>query len=92
LNELIKQTREEQASTLQEVEWRGRKMAVKHEKVHIDYGLIVYVFRIEFLMTPLIKPKLDVAQCFSLVISSIVCIMFHERSRAKMLAISSFLF
>jgi hypothetical protein len=33
LNELINQTREQQASTLQEVEWRGRKMAVKQEKV-----------------------------------------------------------
>jgi len=35
LNELINQTREEQASTLQEVEWRGRKMAVKQEKVRL---------------------------------------------------------
>jgi len=32
---LIMQTREQQASTLQDVEWRGRKMAVKHEKVRL---------------------------------------------------------
>jgi len=32
---LISQTREQQASTLQDVEWRGRKMAVKHEKVRL---------------------------------------------------------
>ena len=30
---LVLQTKEEQASTLQDVEWRGRKMAVKQEKV-----------------------------------------------------------
>ena len=32
---LINQTREQQAATLQDVEWRGRKMAVKHEKVRM---------------------------------------------------------
>ncbi len=35
LEELINQTREQQAATLQEVEWRGRKMAVKQEKVRV---------------------------------------------------------
>ena len=35
LDELINQTREEQAATLQEVEWRGRKLPVKQEKVRI---------------------------------------------------------
>jgi len=35
LDSLISQTREEQAATLQDVEWRGRKMAVKHEKVRM---------------------------------------------------------
>ena len=35
LDDLINQTREQQAATLQEVEWRGRKMAVKQEKVRI---------------------------------------------------------
>ena len=35
LDSLISQTREEQAATLQDVEWRGRKMAVKQEKVRI---------------------------------------------------------
>jgi signal recognition particle subunit SRP68 len=35
LEDLINQTREQQASTLQEVEWRGRKMAVKQEKVRV---------------------------------------------------------
>merc|ERR1712012_719493 len=35
LESLISQTREEQAATLQDVEWRGRKMAVKHEKVRM---------------------------------------------------------
>ncbi len=29
------QAREEQAATLQEVEWRGRKMAVRQEKVRV---------------------------------------------------------
>ena len=32
---LINQTREQQAATLQDVEWRSRKMAVKHEKVRM---------------------------------------------------------
>ena len=32
LDDLIRETREQQAATLQEVEWRGRKMAVKQEK------------------------------------------------------------
>jgi len=35
LDSLISQTREEQAATLQDIEWRGRKMAVKHEKVRM---------------------------------------------------------
>jgi len=35
LDYLISQTREQQAATLQDVEWRGRKMAVKHEKVRM---------------------------------------------------------
>lgn len=35
LDNLISQTREQQAATLQDVEWRGRKMAVKHEKVRL---------------------------------------------------------
>ena len=35
LDDLINQTREQQAATLQEVEWRGRKMAVKQEKVRM---------------------------------------------------------
>lgn len=35
LDSLISQTREQQAATLQDVEWRGRKMAVKQEKVRI---------------------------------------------------------
>ena len=35
LDALISQTREQQAATLQDVEWRGRKMAVKQEKVRI---------------------------------------------------------
>ena len=30
---LVAQTKEEQASSLQEVEWRGRRMAVRQEKV-----------------------------------------------------------
>jgi len=32
---LINQTREQQAATLQEVEWRGRKLPVKQEKIRI---------------------------------------------------------
>ena len=32
LDELISETREQVSATLQEVEWRGRKMAVKQEK------------------------------------------------------------
>jgi len=35
LEDLINQTREQQAATLQETEWRGRRMAVKQEKVRI---------------------------------------------------------
>ena len=35
LDDLINQTREQQAATLQEVEWRGRKLPVKQEKVRI---------------------------------------------------------
>jgi len=35
LDALISQTREQQAASLQDVEWRGRKMAVKQEKVRI---------------------------------------------------------
>jgi len=35
LDVLISKTREQQAATLQDVEWRGRKMAVKHEKVRL---------------------------------------------------------
>ena len=35
LESLISQTREQQATTLQDVEWKGRKMAVKHEKVRL---------------------------------------------------------
>jgi len=35
LDNLISQTREQQAATLQDVEWRGRKMAVKHEKARL---------------------------------------------------------
>ncbi len=35
VEELLNQAREEQASTLQEVEWRGRKMAVRAEKVRV---------------------------------------------------------
>jgi len=35
LDTLISQTREQQAASLQDVEWRGRKMAVKQEKVRI---------------------------------------------------------
>lgn len=35
LDALISQTREQQAATLQDIEWRGRKMAVKQEKVRI---------------------------------------------------------
>jgi len=35
LDALISQTREQQAATLQDVEWRGRKMAVKQEKVRV---------------------------------------------------------
>jgi len=32
LDDLIRETREQQSATLQEVEWRGRKMAVKQKK------------------------------------------------------------
>lgn len=35
LDSLISQTREQQAATLQDVEWRGRKMAVRQEKVRV---------------------------------------------------------
>ena len=35
LEDLINQTREQQAATLQEVEWRGRKLPVKQEKVRM---------------------------------------------------------
>jgi len=35
VEELLNQAREEQAATLQEVEWRGRKMAVRAEKVRV---------------------------------------------------------
>ena len=35
LDSLISQTREQQAATLQDVEWKGRKMAVKQEKVRL---------------------------------------------------------
>ena len=35
MESLISQTREQQAATLQDVEWKGRKMAVKHEKVRL---------------------------------------------------------
>lgn len=35
VEDLIKETREEQAATLQEVEWRKRKMPVKQEKVRM---------------------------------------------------------
>ena len=35
VDELINQAKQEQAATLQEVEWRGRKMAVKQEKVRM---------------------------------------------------------
>eukprot|EP00088_Acartia_fossae_P053457 TRINITY_DN6090_c0_g1_i2.p1 TRINITY_DN6090_c0_g1~~TRINITY_DN6090_c0_g1_i2.p1 ORF type:complete len:596 (+),score=215.24 TRINITY_DN6090_c0_g1_i2:37-1824(+) len=35
LDSLITQTREQQAATLQDIEWKGRKMAVKQEKVRI---------------------------------------------------------
>ena len=35
LDDLINQTREQQAATLQEVEWRGRKLPVKQEKIRI---------------------------------------------------------
>ena len=35
MDDLINQTREQQAATLQEVEWRDRKLAVKQEKVRI---------------------------------------------------------
>ena len=35
VDELINQAKQEQAATLQEVEWRGRKMAVKQEQVRL---------------------------------------------------------
>jgi len=35
LDSLIAQTREQQAATLQDVDWKGRKMAVKQEKVRL---------------------------------------------------------
>ena len=35
LDSLISQTREQQAATLQDIEWKGRKMAVKQEKVRL---------------------------------------------------------
>jgi len=35
LDSLIAQTREQQAATLQDIEWKGRKMAVKQEKVRL---------------------------------------------------------
>lgn len=35
LNVLVSQAREKQASTLSEVSWKGRTMAVKHEKVRL---------------------------------------------------------
>ena len=35
LDDLINQTREQQTATLQEVEWRGRKLPVKQEKIRI---------------------------------------------------------
>jgi len=35
VDELINQAKQEQASTLQEVEWRGRKMAVRQEQVRL---------------------------------------------------------
>ncbi len=35
VEDLLNQAREEQAATLQEVEWRGRKMAVRAEKVRV---------------------------------------------------------
>ena len=35
LEDLINQTREQQVATLQEVEWRGRKLPVKQEKVRL---------------------------------------------------------
>ena len=39
LDELIRETREQQAATLQEVEWRGRKMAVKQ----VSEGNILHI-------------------------------------------------
>jgi hypothetical protein len=35
VDELLNQAREEQAASFQDVEWRGRKMAVKQEKVRV---------------------------------------------------------
>ncbi len=35
LDDLINQAKQDQAATLQEVEWRGRKMAVKQEQVRL---------------------------------------------------------
>jgi len=35
LEGLIQEARKQQAATLQDVDWRGRKMAVKHEKVRL---------------------------------------------------------
>jgi len=35
LDSLIAQTREQQAATLQDIDWKGRKMAVKQEKVRL---------------------------------------------------------
>ena len=35
LGSLISHSREQQAATLKDVEWRGQKMAVKHEKVRL---------------------------------------------------------
>ena len=32
LDDLIKETTEQQSATMQEVDWRGRKMVVKQEK------------------------------------------------------------
>ncbi len=35
VDDLINQAKQDQAATLQEVEWRGRKMAVKQEQVRL---------------------------------------------------------
>jgi len=63
LDDLIRETREQQSATLQEVEWRGRKMAVKQNKAR-NFLLREQEFAAELKQAAATDEKISVLESF----------------------------